>query len=176
MRSDKTLRLTQGAAIAAAYVILTFISNAFSLASGVIQVRISEALCILPFFTPAAIPGLFVGCLLSNLLTGCALLDVVFGSLATLAGALGTWQIGSFIKSRQHADNRRFSLMNLLLPLPPVIANTLTVPFVLAYVYGFEGSVPYFMLTVGIGELISCGLIGMLLFPFFDKNKELLFR
>ncbi|MCP2867106.1 QueT transporter family protein, partial [Salmonella enterica] len=63
------------------------------LASGAIQVRISEALCVLPFFTPAAIPGLFLGCLLSNLLTGCIIWDVVFGSLATLLGALGTWLI-----------------------------------------------------------------------------------
>ena len=78
--------ITQAAVIAALYTVLTFIANALGLANQAIQVRISEALTILPVFTPAAIPGLFAGCLLSNVLTGCALLDVVFGSLATLIG------------------------------------------------------------------------------------------
>lgn len=84
------LDLTQGAMIAALYVVLTFIANLAGLASGVIQVRLSEALTILPVFTAAAVPGLAVGCVLANLLTGCAIWDVVFGSLATLIGAVGT--------------------------------------------------------------------------------------
>ena len=86
MRNKKVLFLTQAAVIAAIYVVLTIFISAFNLASGAIQVRISEALTILPFFTPAAIPGLAIGCLLSNLLTGAAVYDVVFGSLATLLG------------------------------------------------------------------------------------------
>lgn len=90
MRNKKVLFLTQAAVIAAIYVVLTIFISAFNLASGAIQVRISEALTILPFFTPAAIPGLAIGCLLSNLLTGAAVYDVVFGSLATLLGAVGT--------------------------------------------------------------------------------------
>ena len=72
MRNKKVLFLTQAAVIAAIYVVLTIFISAFNLASGAIQVRISEALTILPFFTPAAIPGLAIGCLLSNLLTGCS--------------------------------------------------------------------------------------------------------
>ena len=91
MRNKKVLFLTQAAVIAAIYVVLTIFISAFNLASGAIQVRISEALTILPFFTPAAIPGLAIGCLLSNLLTGAAGYDVVFGSLATLLGAVGTY-------------------------------------------------------------------------------------
>ena len=91
MRNKKVLFLTQAAVIAAIYVVLTIFISAFNLASGAIQVRISEALTILPFFTPAAIPGLAIGCLLSNLLTGAAVYDVVFGSLATLLGAVGTY-------------------------------------------------------------------------------------
>ncbi len=75
--------------IAAIYIVMTMFINTFNLASGTIQVRISEALTVLPFFTPAAVPGLFIGCLLSNLLTGAMLPDVIFGSLATLLGALG---------------------------------------------------------------------------------------
>lgn len=142
------LFIAQAAMIAAIYVVLTFIANAFGLANYAIQVRFSEALTILPFFTPAAIPGLFVGCLLSNILTGCLPLDIVFGSIATLIGACGTYALRKY---------------KWLAPLPPIIANTVIVPFVLAYVYKFEGSVPYFMLTVGIGEVISCGILGMIL-------------
>ena len=89
MRNKKVLLIVQAALIAAIYVVLTYFISAFNLASGAIQVRISEALTILPVFTPAAIPGLFIGCLLSNLLTGCMPLDVVFGSLATLIGKNG---------------------------------------------------------------------------------------
>ena len=116
MRNKKVLFLTQAAVIAAIYVVLTIFISAFNLASGAIQVRISEALTILPFFTPAAIPGLAIGCLLSNLLTGAAVYDVVFGSLATLLGAVGTYLL------RKH---------KFLCTLPPVIANMVIIPFVL---------------------------------------------
>ena len=82
MKHKRLALLTQGALIAALYTALTYLINYFGLANGAIQVRISEALTILPVFTPAAIPGLFIGCLLSNLLTGAAIWDIVFGSLA----------------------------------------------------------------------------------------------
>ena len=121
MRNKKVLFLTQAAVIAAIYVVLTIFISAFNLASGAIQVRISAALTILPFFTPAAIPGLAIGCLLSNLLTGAAVYDVVFGSLATLLGAVGTYLL------RKH---------KFLCTLPPVIANMVIIPFVLRYGYG----------------------------------------
>ena len=91
MKNKNVLYLTQAAMIAALYVVLTLIANALGLASGSIQVRFSEALTVLPFFTPAAIPGLYIGCLLGNIAAGCALPDIVFGPLATLIGALGTW-------------------------------------------------------------------------------------
>ncbi len=141
--------IAKAAIIAAMYVVLTYLTNLVGLASGIIQVRVSEALTVLPIFTGAAIPGLFIGCLLANILTGCAALDVLFGSIATLLGALGTRIIGKKNK--------------YLAPIPPIIANTLIIPFVLAYVYHFEGSVLYFMLTVGAGELISCGVLGTVL-------------
>lgn len=157
----KTLFLTQAAMIAALYVALTYLANLFGLASGAIQVRISEALTILPFFTPAAIPGLAIGCFLSNLLTGCLPLDILFGSMATLLGAVGTYLL------RRH---------KWLAPVPPILANTLIVPFVLAYVYQLEGGIPYFMLTVGIGEVISCGILGMFLFRILSPHKEALFQ
>ena len=174
--------LVQAAMIAAIYVVLTLLANAFGLANYAIQVRFSEALTILPFFTPAAVPGLFVGCILSNILTGCLPLDVVFGSLATLIGALGTYAIGRMSRRTTGAaagapeTQRRFSVYKVLSSLPPIISNTLIVPFVLSYVYRFEGSIPYFMLTVGAGEVISCGVLGLALLFSLDRYKNILFR
>lgn len=160
MRNQKTIKLVQAAVIAALYVVLTMLANALGLANYAIQVRFSEALTILPFFTPAAVPGLFVGCLLSNIITGCAPWDVVFGSLATLVGALGTWALRKY---------------KWLAPLPPIVANIIVVPLVLSYVYKLEGSLIYFAVTVGIGEIISCGLLGMTLLFALDKRKNQIF-
>lgn len=160
MRNKKVQFIVQGAMIAAIYVVLTYFISAFNLASGAIQVRISEALCVLPAFTPAAIPGLFIGCLLSNLITGCMPLDVVFGSLATLIGAAGSYAL------RKH---------KWLMPIPPIVANTIIVPFVLAYVYELEGGVPYFMLTVGIGEILSCYVLGMILYHVLNRYRTVIF-
>lgn len=159
--NKKVSFLTRAAVIAALYVVLTMIANALGLANFAVQVRFSEALTILPFFTPAAIPGLFVGCILSNILTGCLPLDIIFGSLATLLGAVGT---------------RMLRRNKWLAPLPPIAANTLIVPFVLAYVYRFDGSIPFFMLTVGAGEIISCGVLGMMLLITLQKYDKYLFH
>ena len=156
----KTRFITQAALIAALYVVLTYVANSLGLASGAIQVRFSEALTILPFFTPAAIPGLFIGCILINLLTGCALLDIIFGSIATLLGAIGTYVL------RKH---------KWLAPLPPVLSNILIVPFVLAYVYGVPGGIPYLMATVGAGEVISCYVFGMVLLFALNKYRGVIF-
>ena len=160
MNNNKTKQMTQGAVIAALYVALTLLASVMGLSSGSIQVRFSEALTILPCFLPAAVPGLAVGCLLANLLTGCALWDVVFGTLATLLGAIGT---------RLLRRNRWLAC------LPPIVSNILIVPFVLSRVYGVPDSIPFLMLTVGIGEVISCGLLGQLLYGTLDKHKDHLF-
>ncbi len=161
MRNKKTLFITQAAMIAAIYVVLTYFINAFDLASGAIQVRISEALTILPVFTPAAIPGLFLGCLLSNFLTGAVIWDVIFGSIATLIGAAGTYLL------RKH---------KWLAPIPPVISNTVIVPFILSYAYGLPDSIPYMMVTVGIGEVISCYILGLFLFSLLSKYRNTIFK
>lgn len=161
MRNKKVLFITQAAMIAAIYVVLTIFISAFNLASGAIQVRISEALTILPFFTPAAIPGLFIGCLFSNFITGCAPYDVLFGSLATLIGAFGTYALRKY---------------KFLAPVPPIVANTIIVPFILAFVYQVEDAIPFLMLTVGIGEVISCGILGMLLLFALQKYAGKIFR
>ena len=161
MRNKKVLFVVQAALIAAIYVVLTYFISAFNLASGAIQVRISEALTVLPYFTPAAIPGLAIGCFLSNLLTGCLPMDVLFGSLATLIGAIGSYLL---------RKNK------WLVPIPPIVSNTLIVPFVLAYVYGVEGSIPFFMLTVGVGEVISCYVHGMILLNAFLPYRNIIFK
>lgn len=154
--SKKTKFITHGAAIAALYTILTLISNAFGLASGVIQIRISESLTILPVFTPAAIPGLFAGCLISNIVCGNMLPDIIFGSLATLFGALGTFY---------------FSKNKFTAPIFPIISNMVIIPPVLKYVYNFSGALWYFVLTVGAGEIISCGILGLLLYEGIKKRN-----
>ena len=151
------LDLTQGAMIAALYVVLTFIANLAGLASGVIQVRLSEALTILPVFTAAAVPGLAVGCVLANLLTGCAIWDVVFGSLATLIGAIGT----RLLRGQSP----------VLAVLPPILSNIIIVPLVLQRVYGVEDAYWYLAMTVGAGEIISCGVLGLLLYRSLKNTK-----
>ena len=142
MQKISVLFVTQAAVIAAMYVVLTFVSSSLGLASGEIQIRLSEMLCILPAFTPAAIPGLFLGCLLSNLLTGCTVIDIVFGSLATLIAAVLSYQL----------RNNKYPL---LVTVPPVVANMIVVPFILKFSYGVPLPIPVMMATVGIGEVIS---------------------
>lgn len=160
-RSSNALFITHAAVIAAIYVVLTYLASMLGLSNGVIQVRFSEALTILPCFTPAAIPGLFVGCVISNLLAGAVIWDVVFGSIATLLGAAGTYLLRK--KSKY------------LSPLPPIISNTVIIPFVLTYAYGVPDGLPFLMLTVGIGEIISCGLLGILLLRILERYKNHIF-
>lgn len=163
MNKKKVLYLTQASIIVVLYVLLTQLSNIFGLASSLIQVRFSESLCILSVFTPAAVPGLAIGCLLSNLLTGCALPDIFFGSLATLLGALGT---RSFHKLIRRKSGWLFPAL-----LPPILSNTLIIPFVLKYAYGF-GPIWLSFITVSVGEVISCGILGSILF--FSVRKPML--
>ncbi len=164
MNAVQTRKIVFGGMIAALYVVLTYVANAMGLASGAIQIRLSECLTILPCLMTAAIPGLAVGCVLANLLTGCMALDVVFGSLATLIGAVGT---------------RLLRKKPALAWIPPVISNMVIVPLLLIYVYQVpdvsvtipftqttlsgSGFIPL-MITVGIGEIISCGILGMVVY------------
>ncbi len=166
--NKKVLFITQSAMIAAVYIVLTYFISAFNLASGSIQIRLSEALTILPYFTPAAIPGLAIGCFLSNILIGSLVPDIIFGSLATLIGAVGTYLL----------RNHKF-----VLTLPPVIANMLIVPFVLKYAYGVppvifndvDLTIPFLMVTVGIGEIISCCILGTMLVCALGKYRGQIF-
>ena len=152
----RNLFITQAALIAALYVVLTLVSAAFGLDSKAIQFRLSEVLTVLPALTPAAIPGLFIGCLLSNFICGAMLPDMIFGSLATLIGAVGTYFIGKRVK--------------WLSALPPIAANTVIVPLVLKYAYHLDGTVPFFALTVFIGEFVCCGILGTVLLYAMPKS------
>ncbi|MBO5351753.1 MAG: QueT transporter family protein [Lachnospiraceae bacterium] len=153
--NQNIMSLVTAAMIAALYVVLSFAINAFGLASGAIQVRVSEALTILPYFTPSAIPGLAIGCLLFNLLSGAAILDVVFGTLATLLGAIGSYFAGKAAKKVKWAK--------FLVPVPPVLTNAFIIPWVLKTAYGLTDAYWYLFATIGIGEVISCGILGILL-------------
>ena len=159
MKETKTRFIAEAAIIAAVYVVLTVLFAPISFGS--IQLRISEMMTILPFFTPAAIPGLFVGCLLGNFLGGAVIWDVIFGALATLIGA-----VFSYMLRKQ----------KFLVSIPPVVANTLIVPFVLRYGYGVTLPIPFMMLTVGIGEVISCTVLGLIVYGALKKYKSTLFR
>ena len=159
MSKSNTTFLVQAASIAAIYVVLTVIFSAFSF--GEIQVRISEALTILPVFTQAAVPGLFAGCILANVLGGAILPDIILGSLATLIGAVLTRRL------RNRPDP--------IPVLPPILSNTLIVPFVLRYGYGVNLPIPFMMLTVGVGEVISCGVLGLILKRLLSKYADRIF-
>lgn len=177
MRNTKVIFITQAAVIAALYVVLTLLANSLGLANYAIQVRFSEALTILPYFTPAAIPGLFLGCIISNTLTGCMLLDTVFGSIATLIGAFVTYFIAHGLKKPSdvgfYKGNRA---IKWLTPIPPIVANMIVVPQVLIHVYEFPGTLLYFTLTVGAGEVFSCFVLGMILLFALEPRKYTIFR
>lgn len=151
--------ICEASAIAALYTAITVIIGPFGNAA--IQCRISEAMCILPVFTSAAIPGLAIGCLISNIATACLWQDVLFGTLATLIGAIGARLL------------RRVWWMT---PLPTVVANTLIVPFVLAYAYGVEAGIPFLMLSIGIGEIISAYVLGLILLITLRPNAKRVFK
>ena len=163
MKNSKTERtiyfMVHGAVIAAIYTALTM--ACMPVAFGPVQFRVSEALCILPFFTPAAIPGLFLGCFLSNLLCGAAALDVVFGSIATLIGAAGSYLL------------RRYKWA---VCVPPILANTIIIPWVLRYAYGSADLIPVAMVTVGIGEILAIGVLGNGLLVILDRYRGAIFK
>ena len=158
-KTDATLNLTRGAIIAALYVALTLIFHPISY--GEIQLRVAEALTILPLFTPAAVPGLFVGCILANLLGGGVIMDVVLGSIATLIGAY----FGRKLRSNRW-----------LVPIPAILANTLIIPFVLKYGYGLDLPIVLEMAYIFLGEVGGCYILGELLATVLMRHRHVLFK
>ena len=159
MKTFSAENLARGGIIGALYVVLTYIFAPISF--GPVQVRIAEMLTILPMFTPVAVPGLFLGCLLGNLLAGAILPDVIFGSLATLIGAAGGYLL---------RRNR------WLVPIPAVISNMVIVPLVLRYGYGVDMPLLPMALYVGIGEVVGCYILGELLGTVLLRHPELFRR
>lgn len=170
--NKKAVFLTQGATVAALYAVLTLVMWQFS--SLQIQVRLSEALCVLPLFTNAAVPGLYIGCVIANLLAG-NVIDAVFGALATLLASVSTYCIGKKLKGAARL---------ILAPLPAVVFNVIAVPLVLYYGYGFttfemgssviSGFWPVLGLTalsVFIGQMIACYGVGI---PLYKALKHIL--
>ncbi|MBQ4509181.1 MAG: QueT transporter family protein [Clostridia bacterium] len=162
MKNQKINYIARAALVAALYVALTHLSNVLGLASGAIQIRFSEALCILPFFMPSAIPGLFVGCIIANLTTGAVVWDILFGSLATLIGAF----FASKLKNKY------------LIPIPTVIANTIIVPIIVLFCYTDKSlwTVPTYLIGVAgvfAGEIISAYIFGIILFSALNKHKNI---
>ena len=154
MKSTKFM--LQAAAIAAVYATLTLIL--MPLSYGVMQVRVSEALTILPFFTPAAIPGLFIGCLVSNMVGPNGILDMIIGSGATLIAAFFSYLLRN---------------KPLLVPIPPIIANGILIGGMLHYAYSVPFSLAVCILWVGLGELIACYGIGYPLLRYLIKYKKI---
>ena len=162
---EKIRFITTGAIIAALYAALTM--ALWEISSAGIQFRLSEALCVLPAFTPAAIPGLTIGCAIANMIGG-TWVDVVFGSLATLLAALCTYFLGRTF--RVGKTEKLKPAAALLCPLPPVLFNAAIIPFVLYFGYGItsafgvEGAAPVLLIhaaTVGAGEAAVCYVLGV---------------
>ena len=158
--NNKVLFMTQAAMIAAIYVVLCLVFEPISY--GAIQTRVAEALTVLPFFTPAAIPGLFIGCLIANGLGGGILLDVVAGSLTTLAAAYLTWMLRG--KSK------------FLASVPPVVLNAIVIPWVLKFGYGEPLPIPFLMVTVGLGEILTASIMGTVLQCVQARYKGVIFK
>ena len=154
----KTNYLLQAAIIAAIYTALTMFLAPFSY--GVAQIRIAEALTVLPFFTPAAIPGLFIGCLIANIMSPVGVLDMVIGSLSTLVAAVLSYYL-------RHQP--------ILVPLPPVIINGITVGWMLVAVYGVPLPLWSSMASVALGQFIACYVIGYPLLRYLRKYAHVFF-
>ena len=160
MKNPRSAKLAQGAIIAALYVALTIVFAPISFRE--VQVRIAEALTILPLFSGAAVPGLYIGCMLANFIGGAAVPDIIFGSLATLIGAVGTRML----------RNKK----PVLGTIPPILSNTVIIPFVLRYAYSVELPIPVLMLSILIGEVLSCGVLGMILYYALNRHRDAIFK
>jgi len=152
MKKLSVKNLTLAAVVAALYTVLSLFGNVFGLTYGPIQCRFAEALCVLPFFFPETAWGLFVGCILTNLMSMYGPLDIVFGSLATLAAALWTAKM-----------KKRFPAT-----LPPVILNGVVVSAVIAWSEAGASSAffslwVYNAATIALGEALACCVLGLLL-------------
>lgn len=172
MKRNSALFITKAAVIAALYFALSMLSNAVGLCSGVIQCRISEALTILPAFLVEAIPGLAIGCLLTNIITSATIWDIIFGTGATLIGAIGTYLIGRLVRERALSSSvnmksgrgiLRIVVLTASFALPPIVSNAIIIPPVLKFALGVPDAFWFIFVTVTAGEVIACGIFGGIL-------------
>ena len=162
MRRKITIYLIKTVAIAVLYWILTYIANAFQLANGLnFQLRISDALTVLPYFTPAAIPGLFLGCFGANYSMGLPTADVIYGSLATAVAAFASYLL----------RKKKFAVV-----FPPIIIIAFAVPAIYTFMLGFDEP-PFWrsVLMVGLGEAVTCGVLGVALLLGLEDYRDKLF-
>ena len=164
MQSTKVQRMARCAMIAALYTAVSLLLAPFSY--GAVQVRVAEALTLLPIFTPDAIVGVTLGCLLTNLL-GSSPLDAVFGTLATLIAALLTWKLRGV----------RWRSLPIPSALMPVLVNAVVVGAEITFFFmdtpATGAALAFNMLTVGLGEVVSCMVLGLLLVKAVEKNRAL---
>lgn len=146
MNNNKTQFIVNSSMIASIYTLLVIIAAPISF--GPIQFRIAEALTILPYFTPAAIPGVTIGCFLSAIIIGSDILDIIFGTFATLIGAFLSYKL---------RKNK------YLVPFPPIISNALIIPWVLKYAYAEQMPIYFMMASIAVSEVIVCYGLGLIL-------------
>ena len=161
MRKFTVRDMALAAMVAALYAVLSYFGSFFGLTYGPIQCRFAEALCVLPFLFPGTVPGLFIGCILSNIVSGCVIWDILFGSLATLIGAVGAY----LLRGVPHK-------FKWVVTLPNLLSNMIIVPFVLMYAYGVEGGFFALSLSVGIGEAV-CGVLGGTMLYYSTKDTKI---
>lgn len=163
MKSTKFL--VQAAIIGAIYAVLTIAFYPISFGHNIFQFRIAEALTVLPAFTPAAIPGLFVGCIVSNIIGGFGILDIVFGSLATLTAAFLSYKL-------RHKK--------WLVPIPPIVLNALIVGTYLYYIFlripDMNVTLPAVMGWVALGQIGACYGLGYPLMILLEKYQGKIFK
>ena len=150
----KTKYLIQAAVIAAVYAAVTILLAPLSY--GPMQMRISEALTVLPYFTPSAIPGLFVGCLLANTISPVGLADVICGSSASLIAAWLSYKLRA---------------KPILVPMPPVVVNGIIIGAMLRYVFGVPMSLFACVAWVSAGQFAVCYILGYPLLCYLKKHK-----
>ncbi len=164
-----TATICQAALIAAVYTVLSLAFLPISF--GPVQCRISEMLTVLPAFLPAAIPGVAIGCLITNILGGAILPDIIFGTLATLIGAVLTRLLTrGLLNNSQSGASLRFRLAAVL---PPIISNTIIVPLVLKFAYMYDDALYFMAFTVCLGEIIGIGVIGNILITVLSHQNIL---
>lgn len=157
-KTGLSLYVSRGAAIAALYIALSYLTQALQIAF--FQIRPAEALCVLALFLPEAVPALFIGCIISNAISGCLALDIVFGSIATLIGAIGARLLMKLPYK-----------LRFCATIPTIIANALIIPPILVFAYGSEEAFWFLFFSVFLGELVSAGILGSILYYTLSKAK-----